>query len=382
MLLNGNRYAVCATKNPTNKMNNNWTYKKLGELVSIHTGKLDANAANENGKYPFFTCAITPLRINSYSYDCECVLIAGNGDLNVKYYNGKFDAYQRTYIIEKKPDVENVLIYYIYYFFQTYIEELRYRSIGGIIKYIKLGDLTNAIIPIPPLSEQEVIVRELDLIHSIIDKKNEQLRELDKLAQSVFYTMFGDPIINDKNWEVKKLGEIAPCIKFSEDIYSKEGKYWLLNLDMVESNTGNIIDYLWVEKDEIGNSTTTFNEKYVLYSKLRPYLNKVVLPIHSGYCTTELLPLLPDKSLHRIYLAHLLRSDSFVKHISLKVAGAKMPRVTMDDFRGFLCPLPPLSLQQEFAKKVEAIEVQKELIRKSIAEVETLLASRMQHYFG
>ena len=73
---------------------------KLKELVKIRTGKLDANASDENGDYPFFTCSKNPLRINNYSYDCECVLVAGNGDLNVKYYNGKFDAYQRTYIIQ------------------------------------------------------------------------------------------------------------------------------------------------------------------------------------------------------------------------------------------------------------------------------------------
>ena len=71
-------------------------YLKLGSLTRIRTGKLDANAADDNGKYPFFTCSKEPLSINTCSYDCECVLVAGNGDLNVKYYDGKFDAYQRT----------------------------------------------------------------------------------------------------------------------------------------------------------------------------------------------------------------------------------------------------------------------------------------------
>ena len=69
---------------------------KLGDLTKIKTGKLDANASSEDGQYPFFTCSREPLKISNYSYDCECVLVAGNGDLNVKYYNGKFDAYQRT----------------------------------------------------------------------------------------------------------------------------------------------------------------------------------------------------------------------------------------------------------------------------------------------
>ena len=73
---------------------------RVSDLTKIRTGKLDANASSEDGKYPFFTCSKEPLRISTYTYDCECVLVAGNGDLNVKYYNGKFDAYQRTYIIE------------------------------------------------------------------------------------------------------------------------------------------------------------------------------------------------------------------------------------------------------------------------------------------
>ncbi len=88
---------------------------KLGEYVNIKTGKLDANASSENGKYPFFTCAIEPLKIDTYSYDCECVLVAGNGDLNVKYYIGKFDAYQRTYIIES-CDKSKLYVPYMYYF--------------------------------------------------------------------------------------------------------------------------------------------------------------------------------------------------------------------------------------------------------------------------
>ena len=113
---------------------------RLGDYVKIRTGKLDANASSDDGAYPFFTCAVEPLRIDNYSYDCECVLVAGNGDLNVKYYNGKFDAYQRTYIIESlNKDVLSVP--YLFCFLDKYIETLRKESIGGVIKYIKLGKL-------------------------------------------------------------------------------------------------------------------------------------------------------------------------------------------------------------------------------------------------
>ena len=108
---------------------------RLGDYVRIRTGKLDANASSENGQYPFFTCAVEPLRIDSYSYDCECVLVAGNGDLNVKYYNGKFDAYQRTYIIESL-DKMILSVPYLFCFLDKYVEKLRTLSIGGVIKYI------------------------------------------------------------------------------------------------------------------------------------------------------------------------------------------------------------------------------------------------------
>ena len=116
---------------------------KIGDLTKIKTGKLDANASSEDGQYPFFTCSKEPLKISTYSYDCECVLVAGNGDLNVKYYNGKFDAYQRTYIIENNSDGK-LYMPYLYLFMEEYVEELRRQAIGGVIKYIKLGNLTDA----------------------------------------------------------------------------------------------------------------------------------------------------------------------------------------------------------------------------------------------
>ena len=156
---------------------------KLGQYVNIKTGKLDANASSENGKYPFFTCAVEPLKIDTYSYDCECVLVAGNGDLNVKYYEGKFDAYQRTYIIESKNKNE-LYVPYLYYFLDKYVETLRDLSIGGVIKYIKIGNLTDADIPILDISTQKQCVANLDKVTHTIDLCNAILEKLDLLVKS------------------------------------------------------------------------------------------------------------------------------------------------------------------------------------------------------
>ena len=155
----------------------------LGNLAKIRTGKLDANASSDNGKYPFFTCAKNPLRINQYTYDCECILIAGNGDLNAKYYKGKFDAYQRTYIIEPTSNLINCK--FLFYFLDTYLEELRRLSIGGVIKYIKLQNLTEAKIPLPPIDDQRRIAKILDHMRSLSNLLNKSCNLIEEKRHSI-----------------------------------------------------------------------------------------------------------------------------------------------------------------------------------------------------
>lgn len=197
---------------------------KLGNITRIKTGKLDANAAREGGIYPFFTCARIPLKIDRYAYDCECVLVAGNGDLNVKYYSGKFEAYQRTYIIESL-DKTKLSTKYLFYFLSYYIHILRAQTTGGVIKFIKLGNLTEAPLFLPILETQKKIVAELDNIEEGIRVKETQLKALNELIQSRFAQMFGDIYTNEFKWDIKKIEEIATCIAGATPNTSKE-EYW------------------------------------------------------------------------------------------------------------------------------------------------------------
>ena len=278
-----------------------------------------------------------------------------------------------------------VLPMWVYYCLQTdrfysYIEPLQK---GISYPAVSNDDVRNYVIPLPPLPVQEQICSLLDKLSRVIEAKKEQLKELDNLAQAIFYDMFGDPITNDIGWEVKSMKVVAPTVEFKGEHPQIDGKFWLLNLDKVEAQTGNILSVDYYDYDEIGNSVVSFDSSNVLYSKLRPYLNKVVVPTEIGYATSELVPLQPDNSLmERQYLAYLLRSKQFVEFINSKVAGAKMPRVTMSIFRDFMVPVPPLPLQQSFAEQVEAIERQKELINQSIREVQTLFDSRMDYWFS
>lgn len=316
----------------------------LGNLVNIKTGKLDANQADVNGKYPFFTCSKEISKINSYSYDCECVLIAGNGDLNVKYYNGKFEAYQRTYILTS-IDNNTLSNKYLYWFMNRYIVQLRNQSIGGVIKYIKLGDLTNISLNLPPLDIQKRIVRIFESIERLIDKKLFILQFLNDLSKSRFVEMFGVFNINPNNYNTIKFRDLI-----EQNNINEEDLVWLLNLDMIKPNTGEIVEKVYINRQNIPTSGISFKKGTVLYSKLRPYLNKVVIADENGYGTSELIPLNSYKNgLTAEYLAYYLRQDSFVEYIKDKVTGAKMPRVAMDVLRNIDIIQPNYIYQEQFS---------------------------------
>ena len=214
-------------------------------------------------------------------------------------------------------------------------------------------------------SKQVEISSHLDKLYSIIKMREEELVKLDELIKARFVELFGFPVSNTKSFSTELMEKVAPAVNYSGE-FDKE--VWLLNLDMVEAQTGRILDYLIVTEEEVGNSTCTFDTSNVLYSKLRPYLNKVVIPDRCGYATSEMVPLQPVKSkINREYLAFMLRSDEFVNMINEKVAGAKMPRVSMGDFRKFDVPIPPMKLQEQFAdfvKQVDKSKVVKEMRNK------------------
>ena len=322
----------------------------LGDLVNIKTGKLDANQADENGKYPFFTCSKEISKINSYSYDCECVLIAGNGDLNVKYYNGKFEAYQRTYILTS-TDVNTLSNKYLYWFMNRYIVQLRNQSIGGVIKYIKLGDLTNITLNLPTLDVQRRIVEIFESIERLIGTKVFILKGLDDLIKSRFVEMFEVFNINPNNYNTIKFKDLIERNNINE-----EDKVWLLNLDMIKPNTGEIVEKVYINRQNIPASSISFKKGTVLYSKLRPYLNKVVIADENGYGTSELIPLNSYKNgLTAEYLAYYLRQDSFVDYIKDKVTGAKMPRVAMDILRNIDIIQPNYIYQEQFSSFVNHV---------------------------
>lgn len=180
-----------------------------------------------------------------------------------------------------------------------------------------------------------------------------------------------------------KLADVAPAKALKKKVVGASDLAWHLNLDQVESQTGSVLEEKIAPVSEAGNSTHWFDERHVLYSKLRPYLNKVVVPEKEGIATTELVPMLPDPELlDRKYLAHYLRSNQFVYWISAQVAGAKMPRVSMKVFWEHEIPLPPLAEQQRIAAILDKADALRLKRQQAIDLADQFLRSVFLDMFG
>ena len=355
---------------------------KLGELVSIQTGKLDANAAVVGGKYPFFTTAKEISWINDYVYDDEVVLVAGNGDLNVKYYKGKFNAYQRTYILSNNS---NVRMKYLYYFLDKYIEVLRHQSIGGVIKYIKLNNLSNAQVPMMSIPEQEKIIQNLEKIDYLISKKSQQYTELSKLVKSRFNEMF---ILND--FSLKRLGELVEEVRYGTSLPATlNGKYGYLRMNNItEDGKLNIQNLKYIDIPEKDLEKYVVRKGDVLFNRTNSIelVGKTCIyelnfdMVIAGYIIRIRTN---NNILNSRYLSEFLNFPSTKKFLRNIAKGAvNQANINAKELQDISVPLPPLSLQNEFADFVAQVDKSQLAIQKSLEELETLKKSLMQKYFG
>ena len=246
------------------------------------------------------------------------------------------------------------------------------RSAGGLSPRVKWEHLKDYEFDLPPIEEQRILADKLWAAYRLKESYKKLLTATQEMVKSQFIEMFGNPVTNYKKWETQPIQEIAPE-KPSNDL--QEGNVWLLNLDMIEPNTGHIIEKVYVDSKEL-LSVSPFDEGNVLFSKLRPYLNKVVIPNGKGYATTELLPLRPNgKKLNRTFLSYLLRSDEFVTYANSIATGTKMPRMPLTSLRKFECILPPMEQQQQFVAIAEQADKSEFELRKSIEAIDQVIKS-------
>ena len=234
-----------------------------------------------------------------------------------------------------------------------------------------------------PISEQQSICKQLDYIYDIIKTRQQQLQKLDELVKARFVELFGDLKTNPKSWKVVPFSDFAEIDGNMTTDYEKYADYPHIGIDSIEKGTGELKGYRTVREDGIISGKYIFTPQHIIYSKIRPNLNKVALPSFNGLCSADAYPILPNsQNCNRIFLATAMRSEYFLEYILQFSSRTNLPKVNRKEISGFHMPLPPLELQNQFAVFVEQVNKSKAAIQKSLDEAQLLFDSLMQQYFG
>lgn len=272
---------------------------------------------------------------------------------------------------------------YLFYFLKDKKEYLNSLGRGATFKEISKGIVEKVIVPLPPKPTQISIVSELDKLNELIRIKKEQLKDYDTLAQSIFYEMFGDPVENEKGWEVKKIGDVCKTSSGgtpskAHDEYYNGDILWLRSGEVCQGDiydTEQTITLLGLEN----SSAKIFPVNTVVIAMYGATVGQVGI-LRKEMCTNQAIcGILPNGVLTPEYLNYfLLRMKS--EFLKLAIGGAQA-NISQQIIRKTLIPLPPLSLQKYFTCRIRQIEQQKAAIQKTITDLETLLAARMQYWF-
>jgi len=374
-----------------NNLKEGWETKKLGEICQIKTGKKDVNQGNPNGNYPFFTCAKEHTFSDTYSFDTEALLIAGNGDVGtVSFYKGKFEAYQRTYVLYDFKGVDAKFLFRV--LDGTLKQVMSQNKLGNTMPYIKLGMLKEFPIPIPSLPEQQQIVSILDKCFAAINKAKANAEQNLKNAKELFESYLQKVFENGKGWEMRKLKDIA--LVFGRGKSKHRPRNW-------EGLYGG--DYPFIQTGEIRNANKYVSEYRQTYNKVGLAQSKlwekgtICITIAANIAETAILGFdacIPDsiiglrvdsKKADLGFTYYLLQY--FKDELQKLGKGSAQDNINLGTFENQFFPFPKsIFEQQSIACKLDALrtETQKleETHEKKIASLDELKKSILKEAFS
>ena len=322
-----------------------WKLYKLGEIARFQTGKLNSNAAIEGGKYPFFTCSPTTLHIDNYAFDQEAILLAGNnaeGNFSIKYYNGKFNAYQRTYVIE--AITEYCETRYLFYSLKLYLQHFKYISQGTSTKFLTASILRNIPISLPPLAEQKRIADILSAIDDKIELNRRINANLEQQAQALYKEWF--VAVEKDNWEEKRLGDIIELYDSQRRPLSGQQR---ANMDKIYPYYGaaSLMDYvdnylfdgiyLLLGEDGTVSDSEGFPMLQYVWGKFWVNNHAHILQGKNGYTTESLYILLKQTNVSSI------------------ITGAVQPKISQANLKSIPIKLPPIELLSNYNKIIKPL---------------------------
>ena len=330
-----------------------WKTYKLGDIVNFTTGKLDSNAADINGKYPFFTCSPETLKINSFAFNQKAILLAGNnaeGNFSVKYYEGKFNAYQRTYVISISD--ENVVDYkFLYYALKICLLRFKMMSQGTSTKFLTKSILNSFEIDLPNIETQQSIAS----ILASIDSKIQINRQINDNLEQQASNLFQDWLNNCENSIM--LRELTDnVLDYTPNTHEH---VYLLNSSDVTEGQFTVLP-LTPNINLKGQFKKRFKKGDILYSEIRPR-NR-----HYAYCyfdadkyiaSTRLIVLRakPEKLTSSILLYQYLMLNNVFEEFTLKTESRSgtFPQGNYEDLSSIKVPYD--ASQEKIAKALESI---------------------------
>lgn len=244
-------------------------------------------------------------------------------------------------------------------------EELNRQGTGSTFKAISKKSLEELLIPQIDIKEQEKDVEIFEKIYMIIQNKHKELKLLTDLISARFVELFGDLKSNNKRWPIVGFKECADID--TNMIHNFEGyeDYPHIGINCIEKETGRLIGYRTIVEDGVISGKYLFTPKHIIYSKIRPNLNKVALPDFKGLCSADAYPILVKSEIcNREYFGYTLRSKYFLDYILAFSNRTNLPKVNKNQVEGFMLPLPPIDLQNQFAAFVQQVNKSKFVIHK------------------
>ena len=389
-------------------MREGWTYKKLGDTLIFDKRFQGLNGCKQEKIVKFshvsaeelknivddrgnvqllstgnFTGFTTIEKAGTSLNKGEVITIPTGGTANIKYYNGLF--VDSGNIIGVAID-SSIVLRFIYYAMLANNDIINSYYRGASIKHPYMPDIYKLLIPIPPVSVQQQIVSELDLLSSVIEKQKVQIEELDKLAQSIFYDMFGDPVENEKGWKTRLLSEIGELAR-GVSKHRPRNAPELLGGIMPLIQTGDVANAgMYIQ-----SYNSTYSERGVAQSKVwKAGTLCITIAATIGKCAILSFDACFPDSVVGFSVNHVYCNNEYIYFIFMRLQAileenapaVAQKNINLQVLNNLHIPLPPLSLQQEFANKIQAIESMKAKVRQSLKESETLFNSRMDFYFS
>jgi len=289
-------------------------------------------------------------------------------------HDGLFSAHGM--ILRPKTDVVDASYFPFFVNSDVFFDATIKISVGSLSPTVNWKDMKELEFDLPPLDRQKELAELLWAANDLKESYKKMIVATDEMLKAKFREMFGACDVREKSdcpWELQSFASFAKIDAEMTTDYKKYADYPHIGIDSIESGSGELKGYRTVKQDNVISGKYVFTPAHIIYSKIRPNLNKVALPDFEGLCSADSYPILPLEGCNRVFLAHVLRSYIFLDYILPHSARTGMPKVNRDQLLGFSMRVPPLALQQQFVEIARKADETKAALKKSIVDVEQVI---------